>query len=62
LDLDIGEKIFFAIFMNLEFSIRPVIPIRGLSLKGRKDFWDVFVFVEKCPRKRFNSHNKDRQK
>jgi hypothetical protein len=25
---------------------------RGLSLKGRKDFWDVFV--EKCPRKRIN--------
>jgi hypothetical protein len=59
--LDTGGKIFSVIFMTLEFSIQPVIPIRGLSLKGRKDFWDVFV--EKCPRKRINpSADKDRQK
>jgi len=31
-----------------------------LSLKGRKDFRDIFV--EKCPRKKFNPHDKDRQK
>jgi len=60
LDLGIGEKIFSAIFMTLEFSIRPVIPIQGLSPKGRKDFGHVFV--EKCPRKRFIPHDKGRQK
>jgi len=44
----------------LAFSIRPVILIRGWSPKGKKDFRDVFG--EKCPRKRFNPHDKDSQK
>jgi len=45
--------------MTLEF-IRHVIPIRGLSQKGREDLRDVFV--EKCPRKEFIPHDKGRQK
>jgi hypothetical protein len=60
LALDTEEKIFSAIFMTLELSIRPAIPIRGLSLKGRKDFRDVFV--EKWIRERINPHDKGRQK
>jgi len=59
--LDTGGKIFSAIFMTLEFSIRPVIMTQGLSPKGKKDFGHVLV--EKCPRKRINpSAEKDRQK
>jgi hypothetical protein len=61
LDLDTEGKIFSAIFMTLEFSIRPVILTQGLLPKGKKDLGHVLV--EKCPRKRINpSAEKDRQK